>query len=121
MTSGFASKVAELERALALAESSLTGAELERTRALTAALLEVHRVGLVELRRLLGDAELGRAARSEPAVAWLLACHDIDATELERALKVAEAKQVEAAERNGPSSSFVPVTRLVRRQGEPAA
>jgi hypothetical protein len=120
MTSAFASKVLELERALALVEGSLTGAELARTRALVAALLEVHRVGLEELRRLLGDTELSRAARLEPAVAWLLACHDIDATELERVVSAAEAQQAQLARQSAPSA-FVPVARLLRRQGEPAA
>jgi hypothetical protein len=121
MTGGFASKVAELERALALVESSLRGAELERARALVAALLDVHRAGLEDLRRLLGDDELGGAAAREPSVAWLLACHDISSVALERALAAAELKQADAAAKSGPSSAFVPVERLLRRQGEPAA
>jgi hypothetical protein len=120
MSAGFAGKVAELERALALVESSLTGAERERARALVAALLEVHRAGLEDLRRLLGDAELGRAAGREPSVAWLLACHEINTAELERAIAVAQLKEAEGAVRRASSSAFVPVERLLRRQGEPA-
>ena len=121
MTSGFAGKVAELERALALVEGSLKGAELERARALVAALLEVHRAGLEDLRRLLGDEELGRAAGREPSVAWLLACHEINTAELERAVAAAQLKQADGAAKRAPSSAFVPVERLLRRQGEPAA
>ena len=121
MTGGFAGKVSELERALALVEGSQQGAELQRTRALVAALLEVHRAGLEDLRQLVGDAEIGRAAQREPSVAWLLACHDIHSAALERALAEAERKQASAAEKTASSSAFVPVERLLRRQGEPAA
>ena len=91
MAESFASKVGELERALALVESSLGGAELARVRALVTAVLEVHRVALQDVRRVVGDAELGRAAAAEPSVAWVLACHDIDASVLERAVSAAEA------------------------------
>jgi hypothetical protein len=121
MTSGFPSKVAELERALALVEGSLTGAQLERARALVAALLDVHRSGLEDLQRLLGAAELARAARTEPSVAWLLACHDISSAELDGAVAAAELKHSSAVAKNGSTSAFVPVGRLLRRQGEPAA
>ena len=93
MADGFVQKVAELEQALARVESSMHGAELERARALVAALLEVHRVALLDLRRVLGDTELSRIAAVEPSLAWLLACHEISSAELERALAVAEAKK----------------------------
>jgi hypothetical protein len=122
MSGGFVSKVSELERALALVESSLRGAELERARALVAAVLEVHRTALHDLRRVVGDAELGRAAAAEPSLAWLLACHDIDATELERAVAAAEAKHSrDEAARVEKATAFVPISRLVRRpSAEPA-
>lgn len=114
----FASRVSELESTLAVVESSLHGAELSRARALVAALLEVHRVALRDLRRVVGDAELGRAAAAEPSVAWLLACHDIDATELERAVSAAEAKQARLeAQTTAKAESFVPVERLLRGAG----
>jgi len=118
MATGFVGKVAELERALALVEASLSGAELERARALVAALLEVHRVALLDLRRVLGDAELLRVAAAEPSLAWLLACHDIESDQLARAVAAAEAKQASTEAR---SAAFVPVERLLRKQGEPAA
>ncbi|HXK20515.1 MAG TPA: hypothetical protein VNG33_22045 [Polyangiaceae bacterium] len=117
MAESFASKVGELERALALVESSLGGAELARVRALVTAVLEVHRVALQDVRRVVGDAELGRAAAAEPSVAWVLACHDIDASVLERAVSAAEAKQARNEEQKSPAEGFVPVARLLRREG----
>jgi hypothetical protein len=122
MANAFASQVAELERALALVEASVRGSELERARALVAALLEVHRSALLDLRRVLGDAELGRAAAAEPSVAWLLACHDIMPEELARAVAAAEAKQARREQHSEAAQpAFVPVARLLRRAGEPAA
>ncbi len=122
MAEGFVANVSELESALAVVESSLRGAELSRARALVAAVLEVHRVALQDLRRVVGDAELARAAAREPSVAWLLACHDIDATELERAVGAAEAKQARADEvAAAKAESFVPISRLLRRESEPTS
>jgi hypothetical protein len=126
MSGGFVSKVTELERTLAVVESSLRGAELERARALVAAVLEVHRVALQDLRRLIGDAELGRVAAAEPSLAWLLACHDVDESELTRAVAAAELKQsrieAEKAEKAEKEAGFVPVARLLKRgAAEPAA
>lgn len=121
MADGFVQKVAELEQALARVESSMHGAELERARALVAALLEVHRVALLDLRRVLGDTELSRIAAVEPSLAWLLACHEISSAELERALAVAEAKKARAEAAPSPNSGFVPITRLTRNRGNPAA
>ena len=117
MADSFASKVSELESALALVESSLRGAELARVRALTAALLEVHRAALADVRRIVGDEALGRAAAAEPSVAWVLACHDIDASVLERAVAAAEAKQARNEERAAPAEAFIPIERLLRRPG----
>jgi hypothetical protein len=119
MAESFASKVSELESALALVESSLRGAELARVRALVSALLEVHRLALQDVRRVVGDAELGRAAAAEPSVAWVLACHDIDASVLERAVSSAEAKQARAEQSAAPAPSFIPISRLLKRQGAP--
>jgi hypothetical protein len=121
MSNAFASQVAELERALALVESSLEGAPLERTRALVAAVLEVHRSALLDLQRALGDAELGRAAAAEPSVAWLLACHELETETLGRAVAAAEAKAARLLEKKARAEpAFVPISRLVRRVGEPA-
>ena len=118
MASSFVSQVAELEQALERVESSLHGAELQRTRALVAALLEVHRLALLDLRRVVGEAELLRAAAAEPSLAWLLACHDIDSEGLARAVASAEEKQARKARASSDDGGFVPVARLLRKQGE---
>src|SRR6478609_9677328 len=90
MASDFASKVAELERELARVESTFHGTDLERARTLIAAVLEIHRIALVDLRAQLGESVLFEAATQQTSVAWLLACHDIDDGELESAYVSAE-------------------------------
>jgi hypothetical protein len=118
----FPTRVAELERALEQAETKLRGPELERARALVAALMDVHRATFEDLERVVGKEELTRIAEQEPSIAWALACHGIASAPLEGSVAEAEAR-TEAKERSARPKEpvLLPAERLVRREREPAA
>ena len=75
----FETRVSRLERAIEGVEGSLAGEPLEAARTLVRAVLDVHRVALSDLLSSARDAgiDLPRELTRRPAIAWLLALHDL--------------------------------------------
>ena len=124
----FAASMARLEELLARAEQVCPPESLSVVRELVRSLLDVHRVGLAELLRVVeaGDPASGdvlRAAAAHDAVAGLLLMHDLHpealATRVERALRDANDA--------GAGAAVAELARLdgtdvhVRLSGRPAA